>query len=96
MRLFLIILIYFASLYMVPMFNILIRDGIEVLLPVKVPQTTFWKVCIRSAHVSLINMKTVLATYEQEINQNLSQSNYQVLKTMVMRCLDPMIRARNF
>ena len=41
-------------------------------------------------------LKTVLATYEQEIHQHLSQPNYQFLKTMVKRCMDPKIKARNF
>ena len=33
-------------------------------------------------------LKTVLATYEQEINQKLSKPSYQKLKTMVKRHID--------
>ena len=38
---------------------------------------------------------TVLATYEQEIHQDRSRPNYQMLKTMVRRHIDQMIRTRN-
>ena len=41
-------------------------------------------------------LKTVLALYEQEIEQHNSQPNYQKLKTMVKRCMEQKIRARNF
>ena len=50
--------------------------------------------CKMRAHVS-DQLKTVLALYEQEIDQHNSQPNYQKLKTMVRRCVDQKIRARN-
>ena len=40
--------------------------------------------------------QTVLAKNEQEIEQHNSQPNYQKLETMVKRCMDHKIRARNF
>ena len=40
-------------------------------------------------------LKTVLATHEQDIEQDNSQPGYQKWKTMVKRCLDQKIRARN-
>ena len=41
-------------------------------------------------------LKTVLALYEHEVEQHLSQPNCQKLKTMVKRCTDQTLRARNF
>ena len=41
-------------------------------------------------------LKTVLAQYGQEIEQHISQPNYQKLKTMVKRWVAQKIRARNF
>ena len=41
-------------------------------------------------------LKTVLALYEREIERHNLQPNYQELKTMVKRCMDQKIRARNF
>ena len=41
-------------------------------------------------------LRTVLATYEQEINRGRSEPNYQKLKTMLMTHIDQPIRTRNF
>ena len=41
-------------------------------------------------------LQTVLAMYEQEINQNPSKPSYQKLKTMVKRQTDQKIRTSNF
>ena len=41
-------------------------------------------------------LNVVLALHEQEIEQHLSQPSYQMLKTVVKRCKDQKIRARNF
>ena len=40
-------------------------------------------------------LKTVLAMYEQEINQHLSKPNFQKLKTTAKECVDQRIRVRN-
>ena len=40
-------------------------------------------------------LKAVLAIFEQGIEQHDSQPSYQKLRTMVKRCLDQKIRARN-
>ena len=40
-------------------------------------------------------LKAVLALCEQETEQHLSQPNNQKLKTMVQKCMDQKIRARN-
>ena len=45
--------------------------------------------------MSLINSKTVLAIYEQEISQQISRPNCQKLKIMVKRHVHGKIRARN-
>ena len=50
------------------------------------------KRCLRESD----QVKIVLTCYEQEIEQLNSQPNYQKLKTMMKRCLDQKIRARNF
>ena len=60
------------------------------------PQTIFWKACVRRAYVDLINLKPYLVLYEQEFEQNNLQPSYQKLKTMVKRCMDQKVRARNF
>ena len=41
-------------------------------------------------------LKTVLTFFQQEIEQHNLQPSYQKLKTMVKRCMDQKIRARNF
>ena len=41
-------------------------------------------------------LKNELVMDKQEIEQHLSQANDQKLKTMVKRCMDQKIRARNF
>ena len=43
-----------------------------------------------------LNLAELDTLYEQEIEQYLSQPNCQKLKTMVKRCIDQKIRARNF
>ena len=41
-------------------------------------------------------LKTVLAPHAQEIEQHLSQPDNQKLKSIVKRCMDQKVRARNF
>ena len=43
-----------------------------------------------------VQLLTVLTMYDQEIDRHLVLPSYQRLKTMVRRCMDPKIRARNF
>ena len=49
------------------------------------------KMCIRGSD----QPKTVLVTHEQDIEQPNSQPSYQKLRTMVKRCFDQKISARN-
>ena len=44
--------------------------------------------------MSLINSKTVLELHDMEIHQ-ISKPDYQMLKTMVKRSIDPKLRFRN-
>ena len=43
-----------------------------------------------------VQLQTVLAMYEQEMDQNRSMPSYQKFKTMIGRHKDQMIRTRNF
>ena len=65
-------------------------------LQVKFPKTVFWRVCTRLRIRESDQLRTVLAVYEQEVNQDRSKPSYQKLKTMVRRHVDQMIRTRSF
>ena len=41
------------------------------------------------------NSKTVSGLYDMEIHQKISKPDYQMLKTMVKRCIDQKLRFRN-
>ena len=59
-------------------------------------KTIFWKACKKTRIRESDQLKTVLALNEQETEQHHSQPSHQKLKTMVKRCTDQKIRARNF
>ena len=46
--------------------------------------------------MNLINSKTVLELYDMEIHRKISKSDYQKLKTTLMRSIDQKLRLRNF
>ena len=57
----------------------------------KFPQTTFLERLYKMRERESDQLKTVLAIFEQEINQHISQPYHQKLK----RCMDQKTRARN-
>ena len=54
-----------------------------------------WKVCQKMKLHGSDQFPTVLAMYDQEIDQNLALPSYQRLKTMARRHTDQMMRTRN-
>ena len=79
------------------MFKMLIRDGVEVLLSIsQAPTDDILESVFQMRTRESDQLKTVLAMYEPEINQNLSKPNYLKSKTMEKRQKDQKIRARNF
>ena len=67
-----------------------------LLLMTKIPSNdileSLYKLRIRVS----AQLKTVLDLYEMEIHLKISMPNYQKLKTMVKRRIDPKLRLRNF
>ena len=94
---FLITLIYFELLYKATMFKILMRDATKSCYQsVRYPSLIFLESVCKMRTRESDQLKTVLAMYEQEIEQHLSQLNCQKFKTMVKKCMDQKIRARTF
>ena len=73
-----------------------IQDGTKFYSTSKIPSDDIleglYKLRIRESD----QLKTVLELYDMEIHQKISVSNYQKLKTMVMRSVDQKLRSRNF
>ena len=55
----------------------------------------FWKVSNKLKIRESDQLKTVLELYDMENHQKISMHNYQKLKTMVKRNIDPKLRLRN-
>ena len=53
---------------------------------------SLYKMTIRES----VQLQTVLAMYDQDVDRDRAMSSYQRLKTMVRRHIDQMIRTRNF
>ena len=97
MKLFLIMQIYSVSLCMATIFKILTPDGTRFVrstggVPNDCILGSLYKMRIRESD----KLQTVLAVYEQEINQDRSRPSFQKLQTMVKRHIDQKIRTRNF
>ena len=97
MRLFLTILIYFASHYMATTFKDLIPDVTKFLCRSnKYPQTISWTVCIRCAKVSLINSKPYWHCTNKRLSNIIHSRAFQKLKTVVKRDEWKEDQSRNF
>ena len=55
-----------------------------------------WNVCTSQKVLDSVQLQTVLAMYDQQIDLNQAMQSYQRLKTMVRRHTDQMIWTRNF
>ena len=95
MRLFSSTLSYSASLFMATTFKGLMGRSFTV-NPQGTPRRYSGKLAKKTRIREFDQLKTVLALNAQETEQHHSQPSHQKLKTMVKRCTDQKIRARNF
>ena len=88
--------IYSMSLYKEMTFRSSIQDGMKLhCLQVKYPRTS--RVRYKMRIPELVQLQTVLALYDQELDRDRATPSYQRLKTLVRKtCGDQMIRTRNF
>ena len=85
------------SLYKEMTFRISMQDGSQAIrsanqLPMAQILESLYKMRIRES----VQLQTVLAMYNHEIDRNRAMPSYQRLKTMVRRYIDQMIRTRTF
>ena len=72
-----------------------IQDGMKLYcLQVKYPRT--WRVRYKMRVRESVQLQTVLALYDQEIDRDRAMPSYQRLKIVVRRYVDQMTRPRNF
>ena len=93
---FLIMLIYYPSLFVTTIFQDFDMRWDEILLSLtKIPPDdileSLYKLRIRESD----QLKTVSGFYDMEIHQKISEPDYQMLKTMVKRSIDQKLRFRN-